>query len=107
MASTLCAQPVGLSKNGTDRGTCARPRGHRGRHANRTCALCAVPTPRHATYCRECSRQFSQNYRVSEAKAVTETVARLYEERLQLEAVAGPLLVEKLLNRICAEQSAI
>jgi len=36
-----CGKPIGLAKNGVDRGVCNRPAGHKGRnHGNGTCNMC-------------------------------------------------------------------
>jgi len=95
MPSARCGTVLGLAKNGADRGTCSRRVGHRGRHGNHTCALCADEVTPPNAYCRVCSSQHSQQYRESEAA-----------EHQQIQAIAGSFLVEETLNRILTAQSA-
>ncbi len=98
----VCGHVVQPAANGVSRGICTLRPSHKGKHGNKTCAQCAKPVSRGNAYCRPCRKLYAQNYR----DATSEAVAQLYDERQRLQAIAGPLLVEQMLNRICAEQSA-
>ena len=91
MSSTLCDHVLGLAKNtGVDRGTCSRDLGHKGRHGNRTCALCGGGAPRRNTYCRACRQKYAMDHRGAEAAAFRQ----LANENQQLKSAITQIVEE-------------
>jgi hypothetical protein len=110
----LCNQIVKAARNGIDRGACTRSRGHRGRHASRSCPICGSQTA--APYCDDCRSAYAENYRKDEAVLIAklEELIPIVMERLASlpanivqpvkELAVGDMVVVKIpiLEEVCA-----